>query len=106
MIGFLLVVFLVLFVAFWAFIGLGTLGIIGVSFASIPRILGFGRYSPARLKAEADLRLRERAEALHAKLEGHEAEARPHIQVFEQTILERFDCRPCPRCGELRMVVA
>lgn len=47
---------------------------------------------------EADRRLREAAE-----LEIQMAEARPQIHAFEQSLLQKFDCRPCPRCAELEM---
>jgi transcription elongation factor Elf1 len=40
-----------------------------------------------------------------AKLEVQAAAALPYIQAFEASLLQKFHCRPCPRCGEPEMFV-
>ena len=56
------------------------------------------------MKAQNDLILKDQADR-RAKLESRLAEALPHINAFEQSVLLKFDCRPCPRCAELVMSV-
>jgi len=48
---------------------------------------------------------KERAE-LHAEaVRTQVAQASSQLQALQQSILLKFDCRPCPRCSELTMAV-